>query len=83
MGALGLVGGFILGLILCGLFNWAQGSLGLMSGMVYRVDGITVSIRLSDTIAICFATMLICFIATLAPARRGGKLSPMEGLRNE
>ncbi|HEX7676127.1 MAG TPA: FtsX-like permease family protein [Bdellovibrio sp.] len=83
MGALGLGGGFILGLILCGLFNWAQGSLGLMSGMVYRVDGITVSIRLSDTIAICFATMLICFIATLAPARRGGKLSPMEGLRNE
>lgn len=83
MGAIGLLGGFILGFILCGLFNWAQGSLGLISGMVYRIDEIRVNIRLSDTIAICVATMLICFIATLAPARRGGQMSPMEGLRNE
>lgn len=83
MGVIGLAGGFILGFILCALFSWAQGSLGLISGMVYRVDEIRVNIRLSDTFAICVATMLICFLATLAPARRGGQLSPMEGLRNE
>ncbi|MFM6927667.1 MAG: FtsX-like permease family protein [Bdellovibrio sp.] len=83
LGALGLVGGFLLGLILCGLFNWAQTRLGLISGAVYRVDSIKVNIRFIDTIAICVATMLICFLATLAPARRGADLNPMEGLRNE
>ncbi|QDK37339.1 ABC transporter permease [Bdellovibrio sp. NC01] len=83
MGAIGLFGGFIVGFILCALFNTLQGSLGLIAGAVYRVDGISLSIRFTDTIAICFATMLICFIATLAPARRGGQLNPMEGLRNE
>lgn len=83
LGGVGLIGGFILGLILCVLFNWAQGRLGLISGAVYRVDSIEVNIRFMDTIAICIATMLICFLATLAPARRGANLNPMEGLRNE
>jgi lipoprotein-releasing system permease protein len=83
LGGAGLLIGFILGLILCVLFNWAQGRLGLISGAVYRVDSIQVSIRFVDTVAICIATMLICFIATLAPARRGADLNPMEGLRNE
>ena len=83
MGAIGLMGGFVVGFILCGVFNWAQGRLGLISGAVYRIDGISLNIRFSDTLAICVATLLICFIATLAPARRGGQLSPMEGLRNE
>lgn len=83
MGGLGLIGGFLLGFILCGLFNWAQGRLNLISGAVYRIDGISLNIRFFDTLAICLSTMLICFIATLAPARRGGQLSPMEGLRND
>ncbi|WP_413560994.1 FtsX-like permease family protein [Bdellovibrio sp. HCB209] len=83
LGGVGLAGGFILGLILCGLFNWAQGRLGLISGAVYRVDSIQVNVRLMDSLAICAATMLICFLATLAPARRGADLNPMEGLRNE
>ncbi|QLY27348.1 ABC transporter permease [Bdellovibrio sp. KM01] len=83
LGAAGLILGFILGLILCVLFNWAQGRLGLISGAVYRVDSIQVNIRFLDTIAICVATMLICFLATLAPAKRGADLNPMEGLRNE
>ncbi|WP_413581143.1 FtsX-like permease family protein [Bdellovibrio sp. HCB288] len=83
LGAIGLAGGFILGLVLCVLFVWAQGRLGLISGAVYRLENIEISIRFMDTIAICVATMLICFIATLAPARRGANLNPMEGLRNE
>ncbi|MBO9667181.1 MAG: ABC transporter permease [Bdellovibrio sp.] len=83
MGALGLAGGFVLGLILCVLFNFAQSRLGLISGAVYRVDSIEVNVRFVDTLAICASTMLICFLATLAPARRGADLNPMEGLRNE
>ncbi|WP_413294396.1 FtsX-like permease family protein [Bdellovibrio sp. HCB185ZH] len=83
LGGAGLILGFILGLILCVLFNWAQGRLGLISGAVYRVDSIQVNVRFLDTVAICCATMLICFLATLAPAKRGADLNPMEGLRNE
>ncbi len=83
LGGVGLILGFILGLFLCVLFNIAQNRLGLIAGEVYRLDGIQLNIRFIDTIAICAATMLICFLATLAPARRGGNLTPMEGLRNE
>lgn len=83
MGCIGLFFGFILGFILCLMFSFFQSRLGLISGEVYRIDGISVNIRFVDCIAIIVATLLICFIATLAPARRGGNLNPMEGLRNE
>lgn len=83
MGAIGIFFGFLLGFILSGLFVLAQSRLGLIAGEVYRIDSIEINIRFIDSMAICIATLLICFIATLAPARRGGRLSPVEGLRNE
>lgn len=83
MGLVGIIFGFGLGFILCEAFSFAQGRLGLISGEVYRLEGIQVSIRFVDSVAICVATLVICFIATLAPALRGGRLSPVEGLRNE
>ncbi|WP_374079432.1 FtsX-like permease family protein [Bdellovibrio bacteriovorus] len=83
LGGIGIFFGFLLGFVLCGLFAFAQSRLGLVAGEVYRLDSIELNIRLVDSLAICVATLLICFIATLAPARRGGKLSPVEGLRNE
>lgn len=83
MGIIGLFFGFLLGLVLCLAFSLAQSRLGLISGEVYRLDSIDLNIRLIDMLAIFVATLLICFVATLAPARRGGKLNPVEGLRNE
>lgn len=83
LGGIGIVFGFLLGFVLCGLFAFAQARLGLVAGEVYRLDSIEVNIRWIDSVAICVATLLICFVATLAPARRGGRLSPVEGLRNE
>lgn len=83
MGGIGLFFGFLLGFFLCLIFKFAQSRLGLVAGEVYRLDSIELSIRWVDSLAICFATLLICFVATLAPARRGGRLSPVEGLRNE
>lgn len=83
MGGIGLFFGFLLGFILCLLFQFAQSRLGLVAGEVYRLDAIDLNIRWVDSLAICIATLLICFVATLAPARRGGKLSPVEGLRSE
>jgi lipoprotein-releasing system permease protein len=83
LGLIGISGGFFVGFILCLLFNFAQSWLGLAAGEVYHVDGIQVNIRFVDSLAIIVTTLVICFVATLAPARRGGKLQPMEGLRNE
>jgi lipoprotein-releasing system permease protein len=83
IGFLGLVGGFVLGGLLCLLFMLLESRLGLVAGSVYKIDGIQVQIRWVDSFAICLATLVICFLATLAPARKGGKLSPVQGLRHE
>lgn len=83
MGGIGLFFGFLLGLILCFAFSFAQSRLGLVAGEVYRLDSININIRLIDLMAIAVATLVICFVATLAPARRGGNLEPLEGLRSE
>jgi lipoprotein-releasing system permease protein len=82
IGFWGLLLGTILGFLLSLLFGWAESSLGLVAGSVYKVDGIQVQIRFIDLFAVWTATLLICFVATLAPARRGSKLNPVEGLRN-
>ncbi len=83
MGSLGIIGGMILGLGLCFIFGWVESHYGLLPGSIYKVDRIDLSIRFSDAGAIALATMMICFLATLAPALRGASLSPVEGLKNE
>ncbi len=82
VGVCGLFLGTVLGFILSVIFGWIQGSLSLVSGSVYKIDGIDVQIRFVDLSAVWIATLIICFIATLAPARRGSMLNPVEGLRN-
>jgi lipoprotein-releasing system permease protein len=81
MGAIGLVGGTLFGLLLCFAFSALQGALGLTSGAVYKVDAIQIDLRFVDWIVIAVATLVICFLATLAPALRGSKLNPVEGLK--
>jgi lipoprotein-releasing system permease protein len=83
IGSLGLIGGLILGLGLCYLVGWAEGHYGLLPGSIYKIDKIDLSLRWTDALAISIATLLICFLATLAPALRGAALSPVEGLKNE
>lgn len=83
MGCIGIGAGFMLGFLLCLLFSIAQSRLGLIAGEVYRLDSIEINIRFIDLLAIAVATIAICFVATLAPARRGGNLDPLEGLRSE
>jgi len=81
MGGFGLAVGTLFGLLLCVGFSVLQKTLGLLSGSVYRVDSIQVEVRFVDWIFIALATMVICFVATLAPALRGSKLNPVEGLK--
>lgn len=81
MGGVGLGLGTLFGLLLCLGFSVLQNNLGLLSGAVYKVDSIQVEVRFIDWIFIALATMVICFVATLAPALRGSKLNPVEGLK--
>lgn len=81
IGGVGLILGSLLGLLLCWFFAWGQTHLGLIPGSVYKIDTIHVQIRWIDFISISISTFLICFVATLAPALRGARLSPVEGLK--
>lgn len=83
LGAIGTAFGLILGLIFCMIFSWAEKTFGLLPGSVYQIDQLELSLRLQDVFAIVVATLLICLLASLAPARKGASLSAVEGLRNE
>jgi lipoprotein-releasing system permease protein len=83
LGAVGVLLGFGLGGILCLLFMWAQRHLGLIPASVYKLDQIGVEVRLLDMLWIFLATLAICLLSTLAPALRGARMQPVEGLRYE
>jgi lipoprotein-releasing system permease protein len=83
IGTFGTLIGFFLGLVFCGAFMFLQNTFGLMDGSVYKLDHIAPQVRWSDNIAILFATLLICLFSTLAPAWRGARLRPVQGLRYE
>jgi lipoprotein-releasing system permease protein len=78
---IGIIGGTVFGWILCAGFMILQSTMGLLAGSVYRVDSIQLDLRFLDWLVIAGATLLICFIATLAPALRGSRLNPVEGLK--
>jgi len=81
VGIVGVVGGSLVGKLLCEILQVLQHKFRLVSGAVYKLDNIDVLIRWQDLTAIFIATIIICLIATLAPAMRGAKLNPVEGFR--
>jgi lipoprotein-releasing system permease protein len=83
IGCVGLVLGVVVGMLLCLVFAWAEAHFQILPGSIYKIDRIDLSLRFQDLISISLATLLICVLATLAPAFRGAKLSPVEGLKNE
>jgi len=83
IGGLGLLIGMMIGFVLCQAFGWLEVNYGLIPGSIYKVDRIDLNIRFVDLFFIAVATLSISFIATLAPAFRGAKLSPVEGLRHD
>jgi lipoprotein-releasing system permease protein len=83
MGCLGVVLGVFLGWILCQVFTWAEVHYSLIPTSVYKLDRIDLNIRFIDLLTITVSTLLICLLATLAPAMRGSQLSVIEGIRHE
>lgn len=83
VGAVGAAFGITLGLLMCRLVEWAQVRWQLIPAEVYKLDHINLDVQISDLLVIVGVSLMICFVATLVPSRRGARISPVEGLRYE
>ena len=81
---IGVVGtgiGYALGLSLAWLLKRYQ-FIDLPPG-VYTMDKLPMLINVSDTVIIGVVAMIMCFLATIYPARQATRLRPAEALRYE
>lgn len=83
LGAAGCIGGLSFGFVLGYVFEWAQIHLGIVPQEIYRIGHVNLSFKFWDLVMVSMTTLLICLVATLAPALKGAKQSPVEGLRYE
>jgi len=83
LGLMGYILGVGIGLGACYLFSYGITHWGLLGAKVYKLDGLDLDIKSIDLIQIFVVSLFICFLSTLAPARRGAKLMPAEGLKYE
>ncbi len=83
VGTVGCLLGFLLGLLLCSGFMFLQQHFSLISGSVYKIDRIDVSISGIDFLIIYIAAMLACLLAAYFPAKKGASLEIVEGLRED
>ncbi|WP_437280659.1 ABC transporter permease [Sorangium sp. So ce375] len=80
IGAIGTIYGVGTALAVCTGLYWFGVRL---DPDVYYIDRLPVNVNLSDYAMVALASMLICTIATIYPARAASKLSPVDGLRYE
>ena len=73
----------MLGVLLAGLFLWAQTALNLLPAEVYKLNRIGVEFNPLDVTIVVIAAVAICVLASLAPAARAAQMDPVEGLRHE
>ncbi len=83
VGATGTIFGLVLGLIGCQVFLWAEKKYGLFPGEVYKLSFVQLEVRPTDLFLILGVALFFCYLSALAPAKRGAKLLPVEGLRYE
>ena len=83
IGLIGAILGLIFGIWASEFLIELQNSIQLFPGDVYRIDRVKLEVRHTDLLLILFVSMVICYLASLAPARRGGRLNAVEGLRYE
>jgi lipoprotein-releasing system permease protein len=80
IGAVGTALGLALGLGLCFLLD-AFPLIEIPAGVYPGSDRIPVRVEWPDLVAVVLGTMAVSFAATLYPARKASKLTPVEGFR--
>ena len=80
IGAIGTVLGLGLGLLLCTLLKHYD-IYELTGDIYYFTTTLPVKIEILWVLGIVTAAMVICFLATLYPARQAAKLDPVEAIR--
>jgi lipoprotein-releasing system permease protein len=81
IGAAGTLLGFGCGLLLCWLLERYQ--FITLPANVYFLDHLPVLLQWTDLALIALTAMVMCFVATLYPARKASGLQPVEALRYE
>ena len=79
IGALGTFLGVVIGFVMCALLE--KYKFIELPGDVYYLTTLPVKLDLIDVAIIAAAAMVICFLATLYPARQASKLDPVEAIR--
>jgi lipoprotein-releasing system permease protein len=77
--------GTVLGCLVGTAVSWVADTYQLirLQGEVYYIEYLPFRVQLMDVIAICSASLLISFIATIYPARQAAQLDPVESIRYE
>jgi lipoprotein-releasing system permease protein len=80
-GILGTSLGCLIGFSLC----WAQEKYKFFAlpADVYIISALPILMKASDFVMIAGAAVLLCFLATVYPARRAARLDPVEAIRYE
>ncbi len=79
IGALGTFLGVVIGFVMCALLE--KYKFIELPGDVYYLTTLPVKLDLVDVAVIAASALVICFLATLYPARQASKLDPVEALR--
>lgn len=80
---IGLVGtalGTSAGLMLCTLLR--RYSFIQLPADVYYINTLPVNLKVSDVVLIALCALIICFVATLYPARQAAGIDPVEAIRH-
>ena len=79
IGSVGTTLGVCLGCIMCELLE--KYKFIELPGDVYYISTLPVRLNPMDVLIIAAAALIICFVATLYPARQASKLNPVEAIR--